>query len=206
VQRVRWYLGVNTDPTIDADPALNEGVGATTQKFNLYRQLQDTTGAPFPPAVLPGLPAEVVAEYAIDLKFGITVQDPATNALTVLDMDDTNPPAKGPSTLASPAAGSSVTGVTHDVSMVPRGSAGMFAAGPQNVKSVRFRIALRTPIADRDKPMPAPEPASSYRFRYCVTPICAGPTARFARIRTIVSEVALLNQQQPIFCNTATCP
>lgn len=188
VQRVRYFLSKNTDPRIDADPALGEPTGPTSQKFNLYRQTLDTTGAP-----IPG-PAEIIAEYAVDLKFGITVQDPSNNnALTIVDVDnDVGPPLKGPP-VAGPAA--NAVGVTHDASTVDITNGARFAPGPQNVKSVRFRLALRTPIADRRYTLASPG-GSKYIYRYCVNAGCTN----FARVRSITTEVAMTNQDTPIFC------
>src|SRR5581483_3502015 len=100
-------------------------------------------------------PPEIVAEYAIDMKFGITIQDPSTQALTVIDLDNDNGsggvPLKGPATQAGSGAG-----ITYDVSQVTNANlAGKYATlGPQNVKSIRFRLAMRTPIADRRYDLP----------------------------------------------------
>jgi type II secretory pathway pseudopilin PulG len=203
VQRVRWYLGPNTNPATEADQTLAEGnvLLPATQKFNLYRQMLDVTGAANA-ALLP----EVVAEYAIDMKFGITVQDPGNQALTVIDLDNdlgaSGVPLKGPTTQAV-----SPTGITHDASTLTNTNGTKYnTLGPQNVKSIRFRLAVRAPIADRRVGLPIVS-QPGYKTRYCVNPGCT----QWARVRTIVSEVALVNQNQPMFCsnlgaNANNCP
>ncbi len=183
VQRVRWYLAPETNPRIDADPALGEGsLGSTgtTQKFNLYRQMLNVNGA-----ADPALPPQIVAEYAIDMKFGITIQSPDTLALTIIDMDNTGT-----------VNGMTTAGVTAAVSGITNISAARYTTtGPQNVKSVRFRLALRTPIADRRYNLPITG-GPNYKLRYCINATCT----QYARVRTIVTEVALVAQNSPIFC------
>jgi hypothetical protein len=197
VQRVRWFLGPETNPRIDSDPALGD------VKFNLYRQMLDVNGG-----ANAALPPEIIAEYAIDMKFGITVQAPDTQALTIVDMDNDNGigglPPKGPATAAV-----SGTGITHDVSTLTNLMGAKYnTLGPQNVKSVRFRVSLRTPIADRSfSLLPAGGAGSRYLIRYCANAACT----QYARVRTLVSEVALTNQNQPMFCsslgfNANNCP
>jgi hypothetical protein len=82
VQTVRWSIGA-TSAALAPDVA----VGETGNKFDLYREVLDATLASVP---APGGP-QVIAEYAIDLKFGVSVDSPAalpppTNQLT-FDMD-----------------------------------------------------------------------------------------------------------------------
>ena len=61
--------------------------------------------------------------------------------------------------------------------------------GPQRVRSVRYRLATRAALPDRTAPLPVP-PGAPYIVRYCTDAACA----HAARVRTIMSEVALTNQ------------
>jgi hypothetical protein len=55
---------------------------------------------------------------------------------------------------------------------------------------VKFRVSTRASMADRKGPLTL-IPSSPYITRYCVDmPACT----KFARVRSIVSEVPLLNQ------------
>jgi hypothetical protein len=164
VQRVRWYIGPNTDALLD--PA--SGVEAAGNKFNLYRDLIDAEPIPAPRPET----RQIVAEYAADLKFGIAVAD-ATNALQVYDVDtDTG------------------TGFISKYTQTPVGTVSGGEA-PQRVRSVRFRIATRAAVPDRNAAMVAPAP---YMTRYCVQNQPLATCKNFARVRTVMSEVALMNQ------------
>lgn len=171
VHRVLWYVGPNTDAALAPDP----GVEAATNKFNLYRQLLDASD---PPALVQG-GREIVAEYAIDLKFGITVDDPGTpppNNFRVFDMDSD----PGGGNIDTWARGASTT-----ISGGP---------GPQRIRSVRYRVATRAALPDRTQNLVVP-PGAPYLSRYCIDATPVNTCTRFARVRTIVSEVALMNQR-----------
>jgi len=166
LHKVRWYLAQNSDPNIIAPPATG-GPGA---QFMLYRQFLDAFGA-----ALPGTPPamkQVVAEYGIDLKFGIAVDN--YGAMQFFDMDvDTG---GGPiSTWTQPSGSTTVGG-----------------PGPQRVRSVRYRISVRAPIPDRSTNV-TPLPGTPYIVRYCTNNPGAACT-QYARVRTMTSEVALINQ------------
>ena len=167
VQRVRWYVGPNTDATLD--PAT--GVEPATNKFNLYRDLIDAEPIPTPRPET----RQIVAEYAADLKSGLAVAD-AANALQVYDMDTD--------------AGGGGGNIDLYTQLPVTTTAG--GPGPQRVRSVRFRIATRAAVPDRNSGLvigPAP-----YLTRYCVQNQPAATCKSFARVRTVVSEVALMNQ------------
>ena len=171
VQRVRWYLDADTD-TRRIDPA-TEGPTAQNEKkkINLHRQLLDADG------VRPIGPPEIVAEYAVDLKLGLLIDSsttPTTPSTTNIDFE-------------APQA-------TFDP-WVQRATLTIPNIGPQRIRSVRYRLAFRTPLADRrtDLPMPGGPP---YISRYCVGP---DPCTEWARVRTIISEVALLNQAKATY-------
>jgi hypothetical protein len=79
LHRVRWRIATNTVAALDP-PGTIAPAGST---FMLYRELLDVAKNP-----VPGL-AQVVAEYAVDLKFGIAVDqretNPPPNNITVFD-------------------------------------------------------------------------------------------------------------------------
>lgn len=168
VQRVRWYIGPNTDTLLA--PATD--VEAAGNKFNMYRDFLDAADPPAP--IVPM--RQIVAEYAADLKFGITVAD-ATNALQVFEMDTDLGGGSG-----------AIDTWTQTASTTTAGQ-----PGPQRVRSVRFRIATRAAIADRTAGLLVP-PGAPYLTRYCIEAQPVATCKKFARVRTVVSEVALMNQ------------
>ena len=164
IQTVRWYIGA-TNPALAPDVSVNQ-VG---NKFDLYRNIVDAAGADVPS---PGGP-QVVAEYVIDLKFGISVDGfapPPGNQLS-FDMD---------------TDGVSIGNWTQAASATLTGN-----PAPHRVRAVRFRLATRASLPDRDAPLSL-LPGQPYISRYCTQ--AATPCKQFARVRTIMSEVTLLNQ------------
>jgi prepilin-type N-terminal cleavage/methylation domain-containing protein len=169
LQKVRWFIAETSD-TLKPDPA----VEAKDRKYDLYREILDATGARIPP---PGGP-QVVAEYVVDLKFGISVDDPDPAVVapannTTFDMD---------------ANGTDITLWTRAASTTAAG-----APGPQRVRSVRFRIATRAALTDRTNDMKLIPTQPQYISRYC-TELPTATCTRWARVRTIMSEVTLMNQ------------
>lgn len=177
VQRVRWAL-TPSPAYLSADPAV-EPVG---NKFDITRQWIDAKGA------IAGNP-EIIAEYAVDLKFGITAYDQAlalggNSGLRVFDMD------------SDPGTGNIVTTTR------PASSTLANSLGPQHVRSVRFRVATRTSQADRQADIvvgPGRTVTDPYMSRYCVDKEDLASCKKFARVRTIVSEVALQNQARMFY-------
>jgi Tfp pilus assembly protein PilE/mRNA-degrading endonuclease toxin of MazEF toxin-antitoxin module len=167
IQTVRWYIGA-TNTALAPDPSVNQ-VG---NKFDLYREIVDASGASI---AAPGGP-QVVAEYVIDLKFGISVDSPAaalpppTNQLT-FDMD---------------TDGVAIGNWTQAASATSTGN-----PAPHRVRAVRFRLATRASLPDRDAPLSL-LPGQPYISRYCTQ--AATPCKQFARVRTIMSEATLMNQ------------
>jgi prepilin-type N-terminal cleavage/methylation domain-containing protein len=118
---------------------------------------------------------EVVAEYAVDLKFGATVDTSIFN------------PAEPKHALANYEIGASQV---YTQTAAP----GIAATGPERVRSLRVRLAVRSREADRTSTITGPTlPVTSgsaglYRFK-----VKEGEE-RYARVRTLQSEVALVNQ------------
>ena len=159
---VRWSIQPSV-AMLENDPAI-EPPG---DKFDLVREMFDFDGRPFQ--------REVVAEYVIDLKFGISIDDPAVpaGALRQKVFDSEDDPG----------------GLIGKVTLDPATVAG--AAGPQRVRSVRYRLASRVAIPDRESDLALG--AGPTLARYCTE----GPLAsckKWARVRTVNSEVVLSNQ------------
>lgn len=174
LHRVRWFLAKNTDPLLDPPPA----VGGADALFMLYRGFEDASGT-----LIPAL-TQIVAEYAIDLKFGIVVDDssqvpPANVRVFDLDSDTQGEGGGGPIDLW-----------TNNASAT---TAGPGQPGPQRVRSVKFRVSTRSQLPDRTANL-ALLPGTPYITRYCLEGANPASCTKFARVRTIVSEVALINQ------------
>ena len=167
VQIVHWYIGP-TSMALRPDPLVDD----YRNKFDLYREFRTAYDQPIPS---PGGP-QVVAEYAVDLKFGLTVDDPGIAVAppanrVILDMDSTTD-------------ATNIAAFTKLASTTASGG-----PGPQRVRSVRYRLATRAALPDRGGPLPVP-PGAPYLARYCTDATCT----HAARVRTIMSEVALINQ------------
>lgn len=172
--RVRWELIASNDASLSAatrasvapDPAID----TAADKFLLVRETlaSDDTIVNAP---------EIVSEYAVDLKFGTVYSAPVTRAPTVADMD----PESNAAAATTPAASTTVSGLI----------------GPQRVRAVRYRLSVRTALPDRRTNLnifPVPNASNApYIVRYCTNANLA-TCATWARVRTLVSEVALTNQ------------
>jgi type II secretory pathway pseudopilin PulG len=169
LQKVRWYLA-ETTTSLQPDPA----VEAKDRKYDLYREILDATGAAIP---APGGP-QVVAEYAVDLKFGITVDNPAGGLV---------PPANHQS-FDMDANGTDIALWTRQASLTITGG-----PAPQRVRSVRFRLATRAALTDRQIDMKLIPAQPQFISRYC-TELPTATCKQWARVRTIMSEVTLMNQ------------
>jgi Tfp pilus assembly protein PilE len=168
VQIVHWYIGP-TSVALRPDPLVDD----FRNKFDLYREIRDAYDGVIP---TPGGP-QVVAEYAVDLKFGITVDDPGTAVVPpanrkTFDMDNAADIPNIKAYLETPSS-TIASGV----------------AGPQRVRAVRYRLATRAALPDRAAPLPVP-PGAPYIVRYCTEATCK----HAARVRTLMSEVTLTNQ------------
>jgi type II secretory pathway pseudopilin PulG len=191
VHRVRWYIGPETlesrNDSIPGSPDELDGPLPTTRKFNLYRQLLDgdttavaTATAPF--GATPVGPPELIAEYAIDLKLGLVV-DAVANSI--------------PSTVTVDLEGAAADFTKWAGPNVIWAAAANKNSGPQRIRSVRYRMAFRAPYPDRaaDLPMPGSPP---YLARYKMV-TGSPPVPKWARVRTVMSEVALLNQSKAVY-------
>lgn len=122
------------------------------------------------------LSTEVVAEYAVDLKFGLTVQsDPAFGTLTYLGEDDP---------LIPRYAGISFTG-----------AAAALNSGPHWIRGIHARLAVRNRDPDRVAPViPADsDPNSEDLLRVQVA------QGEYARMRSLRSHIATRNSRNEMW-------
>jgi type II secretory pathway pseudopilin PulG len=192
VQIVRWEITSSTS-NVAPEPAQFVAASVTStgtddpNKYDLMRTILDAD-------MNPTAVREIVAEYVVDLRFAFNV--------------DTGP-AVQPGTPPSPLLvvypfdepGHSTANAT-----VGALALGTPTAQPQRIRSVRLRMATRAAQPDRIAEIdPVPAYQDSYKYRYCVLPqgnACPAPpdnVARWARVRTLTTEVALPNQAKNFY-------
>lgn len=135
-------------------------------RTELTRVELDTAGA-----VIPGT-QELVAEYAVDLQFGVTVVDSI--------LGGTDP------TLLTLAPGDPA--VAQWVGPTPGLAANR---GPELVRAVRVRLSIRSRDADRPAGVTASSTVAPGLYRIGLG---NGGGAPFARVRTLQSDIGLRNQ------------
>jgi type II secretory pathway pseudopilin PulG len=170
VLTVRYKISPPHPAYVDLNPG--GGDAGVDSRFDLYRYYINTAGAEV------GTP-DLIAEYAVDLKFGLSVDNTASAA--------PNPPPLDRTQISYPfddgANNAKYGGPTNNA---------VNALGPQRIRSVRIRLATRTAVADRQSLVsPAFTPPDyANLLRYCTTPtVCGG----YARVRTVITEVNLNN-------------
>jgi hypothetical protein len=120
--------------------------------------------------------AEIVAEYAVDLKFGVTY----VNGLS----------AQGdPATLQTILPGQNPQGLA--ALMAPAASSP--GVRPQDARVIRARLSVRSREADRRAPVAAAPNVAPGLYRIGLGP---NGTAPFARVRTQQADIALNNQME----------
>jgi hypothetical protein len=116
---------------------------------------------------------ELIAEYAVDLKFGLTV---VSGFKTTANVD--------PATVQFPIGDPK----NYEYPYEPSSSSPVNDKAPHRVRSVRARLAVRSREADRSANVPAPASAPPGAiFRYAVA------DAGYARARTLVADITLPN-------------
>lgn len=190
VETVEWEIVPSTSTKMPAQESAaldNAPLTGTTdpKKYNLIRSFVDSATE-----VVIDETTEVIAEYAVDMDFAFSVDtgDSTGNRPTIIayDFGDAN---------------NSLVG-----GRVTVGVAGPATPDPQRIRSVRFRLATRAAQPDRTANIPpvgAGGGSGTFAYRYCM-PLagntCTGNSlVQWARVRTIVSEVALPNQEQTFF-------
>lgn len=182
------------------------GTAATVdpKEFVLTRGYIDASSST--QAIDPGT-LEVVAEYAVDLKFGFTVDqsNPTTTTpvgayaaypLYAYTVDDSAHNAAW----AATGVGVGAPGVWGH-SMKPNApwapATGVGLQGfpePQRIRSVRARLAIRSPFADRALNITPPTAVGAYMYRYQIVPPASTNLLKYARVRESITEVTLSNQ------------
>jgi type II secretory pathway pseudopilin PulG len=183
VHTVRWEIRELDSTTardmgyVPLDTAASDaGAGG---KYDLVRAFVDINQAVGDFAGTTG-PAEVVAEYAVDLRFAISadldIPSLTTRNLTSYGFDQ----AENETTTAAVA---------------PAGT-----ARPDRVRSVRVRLSTRASVADRTAGLVAPQAnplQTAYPLRFCTDGAhCTDGRAAWARVRTMTTEIALANQSR----------
>ncbi|AUX30420.1 MULTISPECIES: PilW family protein [Sorangium] len=118
---------------------------------------------------------ELIAEYAVDLKFGISIAEESTD-LSITD----------PFIQRWPILSTDSTTVYNTAAPLDQ----LSSATPQRVRSVQIRLSTRTRAPDRD--VGYPERSDGRRLRFLIPGILGGTT--YARMRTLYADVALPNQ------------
>ncbi len=168
VQTIRWEVRP-IDISKAGDAPYAPLVSAAGDKYELFRTFVDATGT------VTQQP-ELVAEYAVDLKFAFSADlqlaGLTNRLLTVYGLSDpTNQTA------------------ADDVST-------NLVTAPQRLRSVHFRLTTRSAIADRAEPYSMPianAQQGAYPTRYCVLTTCTAGQTGWARVRSVTSEVQLPN-------------
>ncbi|WP_437328750.1 PilW family protein [Sorangium sp. So ce381] len=133
---------------------------------------------------------ELIAEYAVDLKFGISVAQ-----------ESTTPGVTNPQITRYPIMATDNALVYSAAAAIDAGPPGT----PQRVRAVQVRLSTRTRAPDRDVGLPVPVGPDGRRLRFLIPGIVAsantyGNTAPsgsppvYARMRTLYADIALPNQ------------
>jgi prepilin-type N-terminal cleavage/methylation domain-containing protein len=133
------------------------------KRYELVRVELDSSGAEMPNSL------ELVAEYAVDLRFGLTVA-------TTTGAD--------PSLTEYPFGDANVYNYALDVATNPT------AVGPERIRAVRARFTVRSREADRAAPVPPPAGAPpGTMFRYAMST----DGGSYARARSLTADIQLPN-------------
>jgi prepilin-type N-terminal cleavage/methylation domain-containing protein len=177
VQIVRWEI--TNAPQAQYGAALNSATDPL--KYDLVRSYIDAKGDVVPAS------EEVIAEYAIDLKFAFTVESGSSTATAqqVLAFEDTK----------------NASDWAYDVT-----TPNTLVNGPQRIRTVRARVVTRAEYPDRASSVavsPANANGQKYLYRYCAAAndgdCTDGKSQVWARSRTFTTEVSLPNQSRAFF-------
>jgi prepilin-type N-terminal cleavage/methylation domain-containing protein len=167
VQTVHWQIRQLSAAAFPQYAPLDPGAGQPA-KYDLVREWVNASNT------IVGTP-ELIAEYAVDLKFAFTA-----------DVGNYTGLAPAPVMVAydfDAAQNQALAPLTEGV-----------ATQPQRIRSVRIRLSTRSPFGDRGGPLAAPD---LYQMRYCTKAagcVSSADSKDFARMRTLSTEVSLPNQ------------
>jgi hypothetical protein len=186
IEIVHWQILQAASPSIPVSYNFGATLTPDPNEYVLTRQFVDAvTNLPDPATI------EVVSEYAVDLKFAFTVDGSAitnplgaipngTNPYLFLQLDSSANATWGGSVAAQPF---------------------IAGQGPQRIRSVRVRLAIRTAFADRTINIQPVAPnlttGQPYMYRYFIPGVANG--LQWARVRTGVTEASLPNQARAFY-------
>ena len=195
IQTARWEITTNVPASGHQRPRQHPAAGRAQDnaKYDLVRWLVDGNGNTLPET------EEVVAEYAVNIDFAFSVDS------------EVYPPRYGGPT---PASSRSTSATSRNATVA--GSASASSTSPANggadrarsrsaSRAIRFEIETRAAQADRKASIPVQTVADGgggqFLYRYCMTATgCSGTSlTQWARVRTLVGEVGLSNQQQAFY-------
>jgi hypothetical protein len=150
------------------------GAGAVpttdTGRTELIREELNTSGA------IIANSTEIISEFAVDLRFGVTVAEIATPSSGVQQEQ-----------LETFAPGTATTAWAGNTSTLGAGF------GPQRIRGVRARLSIRSREADRLSGMP--DGGSVIGPGLFRIGLGASGSAPFARVRTVQADIAIRNQR-----------
>jgi prepilin-type N-terminal cleavage/methylation domain-containing protein len=212
LQVTRWSIQSPAQVTLAAAAVgstntyfYNQTATATSDPtdFLLTRSYVDVSancGSTATPCPVDPFTTEIIAEYAVDLKFGLTVDS------------FPNPQCQGVTAFPCPTAapvytGFALTNIPMDsapTAFKPYGAVeGTYnpSAGPQRIRDVQVRIGIRSPFGDRAASLPVPPETAipnGYLYRYLLNASASHytPAAPYARVREATTEVNLPNQSR----------
>lgn len=159
------------------DPAVAQSTGPTTDagRTELVRAELDVAGNVINDTV------EVVAEFAVDLKFGITVANTFAGATNQTALKT-----------HLPAAANVYTWANKPSTTAP-------GPGPERIRSVRARLSVRSRQADRKGPIKTADDGDDFKnvppgFYRMQVGVDDNNFPLYARVRTIQADIALRNQ------------
>ncbi len=152
----------------ELSPATSDAPGeAATDRTELVREELQIAN---PAATVANTAPELVAEFAVDLKFGLTVLDNVVNRTTKIRTAAAD---------IAPYATDVTQGVTTGF-------------GPGQIRAVRARLSVRSRTPDRrDANIDATAAGGIYRFDVSKNGVS---TPNYARVRTLQADIALRNQ------------
>ncbi|MGD0053545.1 MAG: hypothetical protein ABSD03_17210, partial [Vulcanimicrobiaceae bacterium] len=180
VQVVQWEITTAAGTPGDPEPAQDQVLAGTPlapgtldpTKFDLMRTYYDALGNAVTDT------SEIVAEYAVDLAFAFTVDTSTISTLPNVVSYGFEDPADNDKW------------AYQDVQT--QGAA--WTTGPQRIRAVRARLATRTSQTDRAVNIPVTNYGSqAFMYRYQID------ATDYARVRTMVTQVALPNQQRNFY-------
>jgi prepilin-type N-terminal cleavage/methylation domain-containing protein len=180
VQVVQWEITTAAGTPADPEPPQDQVLAGTPitpgtadpTKFDLMRTYYDAFGKAATDT------SEIVAEYAVDLAFAFTVDTSTISTLPNVVSYGFEDPADNDKWAYQDVQTQGVAWTT----------------GPQRIRAVRARIATRTSQTDRAVNIPVTNyGAQAFMYRYQID------ATDYARVRTMVTQVALPNQQRNFY-------